>query len=238
MTEFEKEFFTTESCSKNNLDHHFLVASTKIPSFLKKKTKKWNRHEDIQLSEYVAEYGENWTKIKKYFPDKSQNEIKHRYLTHFSPNLNKEKFTKEEDQSIIRLQAIHGNKWTLIAKSFPNRNANMIKNRYHSKLKHIKQKEPLKEEIKSYKDMNENKKFKIDFTENTNTLGDSLYNENTSSESSNDKMINKINTMLAIIYKMKTEINQQYKTSFNENDFNNVYSIEKDIIFKEFDSFM
>lgn len=244
MTNFEKESFTTESSSNKNVsEHHFSVASTIIPTFLRKKTKKWNRHEDIQLSEYISEYGENWAKIKKYFPDKSESEIKHRYMTHFSPNLNKEKFTQEEDETIVRLQVIHGNKWTLIAKSLPNRNANMIKNRYHSKLKHNKKEKNQKKVIcvNSFEQFEnhdkENKIFNIDFNESTNTLGDSLCNENTS-ESLNDKIVNKINTMLAIIYKMKNEINQQYKLPFNDEDFNNSYSIDKEIMFKEYDSFL
>jgi hypothetical protein len=53
------------------------------------------------------------------------------------PQLKKGRFTLEEDNKLIRLYLYHGPKWATISKHFPNRTADMIKNRYHSSIKKL-----------------------------------------------------------------------------------------------------
>lgn len=103
----------------------------------KKKTKKvvWKRIEEIRLLELVEQYGKNWERISLFFPDRSAEQIKEKYLTKLNPQLKSSKFTQEEDEEILNLHEKYGNKWNIIAKHFLDRSATMIKNRFYSSLK-------------------------------------------------------------------------------------------------------
>jgi len=95
----------------------------------------WRKEEDNQILELVKQYGRNWAMISKMMPSRNGKQIRDRFLNYLDPQINKIKFTKDEDEKIIELYKEHGSKWSVIAKSFPGRTGDMIKNRFYSCLK-------------------------------------------------------------------------------------------------------
>jgi hypothetical protein len=97
--------------------------------------RKWNRNEDILLLDLFETIGSNWSEISKSMAGRSPFEIQERFEEKLNPNLKRSKFEREEDDKILLLHERYGNQWNEISKSFKDRNAAMIKNRYYSFLK-------------------------------------------------------------------------------------------------------
>jgi hypothetical protein len=68
---------------------------------------------------------------------KSRNgkQIRDRFINILDPEIKKGKFTDEEDDKLIKLYMKNGPRWAYISNFFPNRTADMIKNRFHSSIK-------------------------------------------------------------------------------------------------------
>lgn len=98
---------------------------------------KFTRFEEVKLNEYVEIYGEDWLKIKKFFPNKTEKELKERYHKKINPLINKEKFTEAEDELIMYLHTKYGNRWTFISKQLNHRSPKMVKTRYFTILRSI-----------------------------------------------------------------------------------------------------
>lgn len=96
---------------------------------------KWTKEEDEQISKLVEEHGKSWSKIAKLFKTRNGKQIRDRYINVLDPNINKDKFTEEEDKLLTDLYKQNGPKWSEITKHFPNRTTDMIKNRFHSSIK-------------------------------------------------------------------------------------------------------
>jgi len=58
---------------------------------------------------------------------RNRKQIRDRYLNYLDPNLNKNKFTKWEDEMIIEQFLKLGKKWSLIAKNFQGKTGDMVK---------------------------------------------------------------------------------------------------------------
>lgn len=95
----------------------------------------WTKEEDQQIIHLVKKYGTSWSRISKEMQSRNGKQIRDRYINVLDPFINKDKFTIEEDAKIVELYNKIGSKWSIIAKYFLHRTADMIKNRYYSSIK-------------------------------------------------------------------------------------------------------
>jgi len=95
----------------------------------------WKKEEDLRIIELVMKHGKAWSKISKILGTRNGKQIRDRYINVLDPEIKKGKFTDDEDNKLVLLFKQHGPKWATIAKYYPNRTADMIKNRFHSSIK-------------------------------------------------------------------------------------------------------
>ena len=95
----------------------------------------WKKEEDTLILNLIKEYGKSWSKISNIIKTRNGKQIRDRYINVLSPNINKNKFSSDEDFLIIKLYEKYGAKWAKINSYFNNRTTDMIKNRFYSSLK-------------------------------------------------------------------------------------------------------
>ena len=94
----------------------------------------WTVEEDEALMELINVYGKKWSKISRIMKSRTGKQIRDRYLNKLDKKYNKKKFSDEEKKMILHLLSKFGPIWSLIALHFPDRNSQLIKNRFYSKL--------------------------------------------------------------------------------------------------------
>jgi hypothetical protein len=97
---------------------------------IRREKRPFTTEEDSQLACFVAAHGDHaWNEIERLLPGRTARQYRERWNLYLSPSVSNDPWTAEEDLLLIRLYSVVGPKWTLIAKSFPRRTANNIKNR-------------------------------------------------------------------------------------------------------------
>ncbi|KAL2937108.1 Transcription repressor MYB4 [Bienertia sinuspersici] len=99
----------------------------------------WTKEEDDRLIAYIKAHGEGcWRSLPKAAGLlRCGKSCRLRWINYLRPDLKRGNFSEEEDELIIKLHSLLGNKWSLIAGRLPGRTDNEIKNYWNT---HIKRK--------------------------------------------------------------------------------------------------
>nr|AGN52091.1 MYB-related transcription factor [Salvia miltiorrhiza]AGN52201.1 MYB-related transcription factor [Salvia miltiorrhiza] len=97
----------------------------------------WTPEEDQKLLAYIQEHGHgSWRALPpKAGLQRCGKSCRLRWTNYLRPDIKRGKFSLQEEQTIIQLHALLGNRWSAIASHLPKRTDNEIKNYWNTHLK-------------------------------------------------------------------------------------------------------
>ncbi|KAJ7977760.1 Myb transcription factor [Quillaja saponaria] len=97
----------------------------------------WSPEEDEKLLRHITKYGHGcWSSVPKQAGlHRCGKSCRLRWINYLRPDLKRGTFSQEEENLIIELHAVLGNRWSQIAVQLPGRTDNEIKNLWNSCLK-------------------------------------------------------------------------------------------------------
>ncbi|XP_077386873.1 v-myb avian myeloblastosis viral oncogene homolog-like 2b isoform X2 [Festucalex cinctus] len=97
---------------------------------------KWTQEEDDKIKALVQKLGQDdWKNVASHIPNRTEHQCQHRWLKVLDPELVKGPWTKEEDDKVIELVKLYGNKqWAAVAKHLKGRLGKQCRERWHNHL--------------------------------------------------------------------------------------------------------
>ncbi|TKY52365.1 Transcription factor MYB86 [Spatholobus suberectus] len=97
----------------------------------------WSPEEDEKLLNYINKHGHGcWSSVPKLAGlQRCGKSCRLRWINYLRPDLKRGAFSQQEENMIIELHAVLGNRWSQIAAQLPGRTDNEIKNLWNSCLK-------------------------------------------------------------------------------------------------------
>lgn len=97
----------------------------------------WSPEEDDKLIKHITKHGHGcWSSVPKLAGlQRCGKSCRLRWINYLRPDLKRGTFSTQEENMIIELHAVLGNKWSQIAAQLPGRTDNEIKNLWNSSIK-------------------------------------------------------------------------------------------------------
>ncbi|XP_072987300.1 transcription factor LAF1-like [Typha latifolia] len=97
----------------------------------------WSPEEDQKLRDHVLRHGQGcWSSVPaKAGLQRNGKSCRLRWINYLRPGLKHGMFSREEEETIMKLHAVLGNRWSKMATFLPGRTDNEVKNYWNSYLK-------------------------------------------------------------------------------------------------------
>ena len=124
MPKRSKQRISFHQSKKQNSQKYFVIKKVKKYNF-------WSKDEDDKLLKICEQYDNtmNWKEISTNFSNKNPMQCSARFLK-IKPGIKHGHWLEEEDQLILKLYGLYGQKWAKIAKKMENRTGKQVRDRF------------------------------------------------------------------------------------------------------------